>query len=367
MKQNALSLALAHTVMQRFPDPDTYPYRSWCYPQGFLLWGYIRLFEATGDERYAHYVRGYCDSHVDEAGHISGFTGESLDDIMAGCLLLWMVQQGAGEKYRLAVKRVCRAFDAYPRLLCGGFWHGRHLPGELWVDGLFMGGMFLARYDQIMGEDTGCLAEVVKQLTIAFDLCEKDGTGLLYHAYSENPHTPWRHPVSGKAQEVWSEGLGWYAMILVEVLELLPVDFPGRDQVLAQLEKLAAALVVVQHPLTGMWYQVVDKPRDRDNWCDISGTAMFAFSLHKAARLGFLARKYAQAARNALVGIAMNCRTGDDGLLDVHEACDGLPVQNCYDDYVYFTKTVNAKEAVAAVLWAAVEMDHFPETGGATE
>ena len=28
---------IASTVMARYPDPDDYPYRSWCYPQGFML------------------------------------------------------------------------------------------------------------------------------------------------------------------------------------------------------------------------------------------------------------------------------------------------------------------------------------------
>ena len=29
---------LAETIMRRYPDPDQYPYRSWCYAQGFMLW-----------------------------------------------------------------------------------------------------------------------------------------------------------------------------------------------------------------------------------------------------------------------------------------------------------------------------------------
>lgn len=367
MRESSLSLELARTVMRRFPDPDRYPYRSWCYPQGFLLWGYIRLYEASGESRYADYVRGYCDAHVDEQGNIEGFSGDSLDDMMAGSLLLWMVAQGAGEKYRLAARRIRRAFDGYPRLQGGGYWHGRMWPGEMWVDGLYMGLMFLARYDGIMGEDTGGMQEAVNQLTIASSLCEKDDTGLMYHAYSENPLTTWRHPVSGKAQEVWSEGVGWYAMILAEVLEIMPAHHPGREQITLQLSRLAEALIQVQHPVTGMWCQVVDKLRGRDNWCETSGTAMIAYALHKGARLGCLPERFTQMARRALEGIRMNCRPGEDGLLNVYEACDGLCVQDSYDAYIYYPKTVNAKEAVAAVLWAAVEMDWFPVKGGAKQ
>ncbi len=57
----------------------------------------------------------------------------------------------------------------------------------MWVDGLFMGLMFLTRYGKYVDDKEYCFDETVKQLSIVFDRCEKDGTGLLYHAYSANP------------------------------------------------------------------------------------------------------------------------------------------------------------------------------------
>ena len=113
---------LARTIMRRFPDPDAYPYRSWSYSQGFMLWGFIRLFEKTQDEEYFRYVRRYCEGHVNEAGEISGFSGISLDDIMAGSVLVWMYARTGEQKYRLACDRIRRAFDGYPRNANGGFW-----------------------------------------------------------------------------------------------------------------------------------------------------------------------------------------------------------------------------------------------------
>ena len=80
---------LAQTILRRFPDPDTFPYRSWSYSQGFMLWGFIRLYEKTGNKDYYHYVLRYCDAHVDDRGNISGFSGVSLDAIMAGSVLVW--------------------------------------------------------------------------------------------------------------------------------------------------------------------------------------------------------------------------------------------------------------------------------------
>ena len=41
------SVCLAETLLRRYPDPDSYPYQSWSYPQGFLLWGFIRPVSYT--------------------------------------------------------------------------------------------------------------------------------------------------------------------------------------------------------------------------------------------------------------------------------------------------------------------------------
>jgi len=46
-----------------------------------------------------------------------------------------------------------------------------------------------------------------------------------------------------------------------------------------------------------------------------------------------------------------------DGGLDVLDACDGLCVQDSYDVYVDYPRVPNAKEAVAAVFWAAVSVE----------
>ena len=47
---------LAAAIQKRYPKADEYPYRSWSYPQGYLLMGFIHLWEKTGDELYYQYV-----------------------------------------------------------------------------------------------------------------------------------------------------------------------------------------------------------------------------------------------------------------------------------------------------------------------
>jgi len=351
------STVLAETIMRRFPDPDGYPYRSWCYAQGFMLWGFIKLYEKSGEKRYLDYVMKYCEEHVADDGAVSGFTGCSLDDVMAGSVLVWAYVTTGLEKYKRACYNIRRAFDDYPRNSDGGFWHGRQLKGEMWVDGLFMGLMFLARYGKYIGDGEYCFAETVNQLRIVFARCEKDSSGLLYHAYCENSLAPWAHKVTGKSSDVWSEGLGWYARILAETLELLPKGQRGFDDLAAQLKKLHAALVKLQDEAGGLWYQVVDKPGHPRNWHDTSGSAMFVYSMGKAFRLGFAGEGTYAAAKKGFEGIKAKFAVGLDGLANIYDACNGLCVQLNYDAYVDYTRNVNCQEAVAAFLWAAAEME----------
>ena len=44
--------------------------------------------------------------------------------------------------------------------------------------------------------------------------------------------------------------------------------------------------------------------------------------------------------------------------MNIYDACDGLCVQTCYENYVHYPRNVNCKEAVAAVLWAAIAMEY---------
>lgn len=350
---------ISETILRRYPEADRYPYRSWSYPQGFLLWGFIRLYEKTGKQVYWEYILQYCDGHVGENGDIQGFSGISLDDIMTGSVLVWAYVKTGFPKYKLACENIRKAFDDYPRNGDGGFWHARNLPHEMWVDGLFMGMMFLIRYGKYIADEAYCFNEGVRQLTVVFDRCEKDGSGLLYHAYSEDRKARWAHPITGKSPEIWCEGLGWYGMILADALELLPKDHAGYDGLTMQMRKLVDGLSMVQDDSSGLWYQVVDKPGHPRNWHDTSGSAMFLYAVKKAGLLGIAERdKCDRMAAHAFEGIKTKCVLDAQGNANIQDACNGLCVQSCYDDYVDYTRNVNCQEAVAAFLWAAQIMEY---------
>lgn len=357
-----LSKQLAHTLMTRYPDPDQFPYRNWCYSQAFMLWGFVRLYEQTQDAQYAEYAMRYARQHTTESGDVVGFTGSSMDDMMAGSLLVWAYQHTGEDKYRQACRRIRAAFDDYPRTPDGAFWHSRRLVEQFWVDGVFMGQMFLTKYGHVVDDGAYCFDEAARQLIRVFEDCRKPGTGLLYHAWSADRKAPWANPETGLSPEIWSEGLGWVALMLAEALPLFSPEHPERERLLMQYRLLLDDLKAVQDADGGLWYQVVDKPDRPDNWCDTSGSAMFAYAILRAVQMGIVPEgEFMPCVQKAYEGLRTKVTTDAQGLMDIHDACDGLCVQVDYAHYVDYPRMVNAKEAVAACLWFFVAYESMME------
>jgi rhamnogalacturonyl hydrolase YesR len=358
------AVATAESIMRRYPDFRDAYFRPWTYVHGYVLSGFERLHRSTGDKKYLDYLKKYISSVVDEDGNLrytDRKTGKvtpvsltNVDNMMTGNAVVAMYEYTKEERYRRAAQRIRKALDTYPRNSDGGLWHARSLKGQMWIDGVFMSGMFLIRYGQSIGDRDYCYDEVVKQITAFAKRGRKGDTGLFYHAWSESPKTTkWADPKTGLSPEVWSEGLGWYALILVETLAVLPQEHPRRGEVVDILRRLAVDLRRTQDPKTGRWFQVVDRGDRPDNWTDTSGSAMFVYCLRRGIELGLLAKdEYEPVVQKGYRGIVDNARVNDEGLVDIYSACDGLGVQKDYGRYINYKRRVNAKEAVAGFLWA---------------
>jgi len=224
--------------------------------------------------------------------------------MMAGTMVVAVYEHTADLKYRLAAAKIRQAFEDYPCNSDGGFWHARSLPHEMWIDGVFMGQMFLTRYGAVIGDRDYCFDEATRQILILASHCRKGDTGLFLHAYDESRNAAWTDPATGLSPEVWSEGLGWYALVLVESLMVLPLDHPSRPQVVKILLTLVEGLRKTQDANTGLWYQIVDKGDRPDNWHDTSGSAMFLYTIQRAIDLGFVgAEKYGLSSKEDTRGL----------------------------------------------------------------
>jgi len=362
MAPRSWAIPLAETIMQRNPGTPHDRLAGWSYYQAYTLRGFEMLWHSTGDRRYLDFIKRQLDPFVDGQGHLQGVTLDWLDNTMPGHMLVALYEHTGDARYRSAATEIRRAFDDFPRNADGGFWHARSLPGEMWIDGVFMGQMHLMRYGASIGDGAYCSDEATRQIGIFAKHCLKGDSGLYLHAWAEQPDLPrvlperiarWADPETGLSSEVWSEGLGWYALILVETLALLPPDHPRRAEVRDIFRGLAAGLKRTQDGATGGWFQVVDKGDRPGNWIDTSGSAMFTYALQRGIELGLLQpQDYAPVVARGYQCIIANATVDEEGLVDIHGACDGLGVQQSYAAYITAPRVVNAKEAVAGFLWA---------------
>ncbi len=103
---------------------------------------------------------------------------------------------------------------------------------------------------------------------------------------------------------------------------------------------------------------VVDKGDNPLNFIDPSGSAMFTYSIQRGIQLGLLkAKDYMSVAQRGYHSLFPFVQVNERGLLDVIGACDGVTIKKNFVEYVTVPKILNAKEAVAGILWAAVIME----------
>jgi len=342
------AVRMANSVLARHPNPDTIASSNFSWEVGYAVWVLEKVWRSTQDPKYFAYLKKYVDQHVDATGKLSGFSASALDHFLPGYAILLLYEETQAQQYLTAATTIRNSFKTYPRNSDQGFWHSTGNPNQMWVDGVFMGQMFLVRYGHATGE-SAAFDEVVTQMTDIVNHCMKTN-GLLLHAYDESKKASWANPTTGLAPEVWSEGLGWYAVLIADVFDYLPVDHPGRPGLLDILGKLAAGLMANQDMKSGRWCQVVDKCTLSDNWNESSGTGMFLYLIKKSINQGYLdATTYGPAVNNAYQGLVQKATANSDGSVDIND-CSSIGVQGSYSAYVSKAKQVSPPSCVSSFI-----------------
>jgi unsaturated rhamnogalacturonyl hydrolase len=191
-----------------------------------------------------------------------------------------------------------------------------------------------------------------------------DETGLLYHGWDESRRQKWADPQTGRSLSFWGRAMGWYAMALVDTLDFVPTDHPRRAELLAILDRLAAAIVKVQDPGSGVWYQVLDQGARAGNYLEASASCMFVYAIAKGVRQGTLPPKYLDAARKAYLGIHGNLIEIDRrGLVNLNRICavaglGGHPYRDgSYEYYVGERIATNDYKGIGPFILASIELE----------
>jgi len=305
-------------------DPNKRP-ASWGYEEAVLLRGFENLWRTTGDQRYFDYAKKITDHFIGEDGSIRTYERQDYnsDQVTGGLQLLWLYRETRQEKYKKAADLLREQIAWQPRTREGGFWHKHKYPYQMWLDCMYMLNLYYAEYCHHF-QTPQHFDDVANQFIWLEKHTRDPKTGLLYHGWDESKSQRWADPRTGRSPEVWSRSMGWYVMALTDVLEFFPKKHPKRGQLVAILQRLAPVLAAYQDPASGVWYQITNKGAQPGNYLEASGSTHFSYALAKAARLGFVDKKYAAVAQRGFDGILKNFVDSDaKGLLHIHHSCSG--------------------------------------------
>src|SRR5512134_2981018 len=313
------SVRMVESTLQRYTLDDA----LWHYEHGLQVMAIQKSAEATGEARYMSFVFDWINRFVQADGSIRTYRVDeyNLDQINAGKLLFGTLDRTGDKRYRKALNLLLEQLRTKPRTRSNGFWHKKIYPYQMWLDGIYMAGPFLAEYARRFDEPEA-FDDVAHQILLIEEHTRDEKTGLLYHAWDESKQQRWCDPLTGCSKHFWGRAVGWFVMAIVDVLDHLPQDHAQRSALIAILDETAAAIVKVQDETTGLWYQILDLPERAGNYLEASASTMFVYAFAKGVRNGYLAQDYLLSARRGYHGVLQNLiKVDPHGSLTLEKVC----------------------------------------------
>jgi len=355
------SQRMAESLMRRHTPESA----RWAYEHGLMLKAIEQVCLRTGDDRYGRFVKNVIDLFVEPDGAIRTYqlADYNLDQINPGKVLFALYRSTGERRYREALRLLREQLQSQPRTRTGGFWHKRIYPYQMWLDGIYMAAPFLAEYARVFDEPAA-LDDVAYQILLVGSHARDARTGLFYHAWDESKQQRWAHPETGCSPHFWGRAVGWYAMALVDALDFLSQESPSRGLVLVLLNRLIQAVLRVQDPATGLWYQVLDQGARAGNYLEASASAMFVYAMAKGVRKGYLPETCLAAARAGFGGLVTRfIHTDDSGLVSLAGTCGGAGLggdpyrDGSYEYYVSEPVVLDDYKGSGPFILAALELE----------
>lgn len=361
-----MAIKMADSEIKQFPEPwsvDFNPKPVWNYTQGLIAYSMMKLWQENGNKTYLDYAKTYADKFIGEDGSISDFKLEdyNIDAVNSGKFLFDLYEKTKDDRYLKAIDHLRDQLKTHPRTSEGGFWHKKRYPHQMWLDGLYMGAPFYAQYAAHFNQPD-LFEDVVKQFVLVHKYTYNPKTGLNYHGWDESKEQKWADPNTGCSPNYWGRAEGWYAMALVDVLDFLPQNHPGRARILEILNLVAAGIKNYQDSKTGLWYQVLDQGAREGNYLEATGSSMFTYALLKATRKGYIDKTYRELAVKAYSGILKNLITNNaDGTISLTKCCSvaglgGNPYRDgSFEYYIREPVRDNDPKGVGPFIMASIE------------
>ena len=389
---------MTRSEMQRTPQSYLLDFSSkpkWSYVMGIELESMLDTYLAHGGDDILNYCQQYTDTMISADGTIRGYNllDYNLDNIRTGHFLTRMYQLNPESKNLMAIQTLMQQLQDQPRTKTDRvFWHKAIYAYQVWLDGIFMGLPFRCLTATTLQSEgtTTIYNDAVVQLLTTYERTLDPETGLNRHAYDETHHTFWADPQTGCSQHCWARAQGWFTMALIEILDALPQSYARRDEVIALLQKDLDAVIRWQDQESGVWYQVMDSPGKEGNYLESTASSMFAYTLLKAYRKGYLDTRYRDAGIKAYKGILRHfIRINADQTISLTQCCSvaGLgpaatpEVKEAMQQYnpkgtlnenrrrdgsyeYYLSEPIrdNDPKGIGPFIWASLEMEKLGKT-----
>ena len=373
--QEPYSIRMIRSEMQRNPDA-TYldgreGQRKWNYTTGLELKSFLDAAKRYELPEVVDYVRAWADTMATEKGEIYSYKKSNYNvDHICPARIYFDLHDMYGDqdkRYRRVTRKVREQLDSHPRTQSGEFWHKQVYPNQVWLDGFYMALPFYAEYTKRYApkeQRDSLFADIAHQFTAGAKNTYDPATGLFRHAWDESRSMFWCDPETGLSEHAWGRATGWYAIALVEVLDYMPKDHPGHQELVDQLNYLLEVLPKWADPQTGMWYQVLDCPEREGNYQEATCSIMFTYAFLKGLRRGYIDRSHEE----YILGLYPKfidrfIRENEDGTISMTDCCavGGLGgKQMRKGDFEYYLSEPiieNDCKGVGPFIWASLEWE----------
>jgi unsaturated rhamnogalacturonyl hydrolase len=337
------------------PQPGDFKLIS--YEWGVTYAGMLLAGEVTGDSTFTNYTAKRLQFIADVVPHYQKFVNarwpfgnpfrqiidpRTLDDAGSMCAAMIKAERaGLVHGLRPVIDRLIdHVHNKQFRLQDGTLARNRPQKNTLWLDDLFMSVPALAQMGKLTGERE-YYDDAVKQVLQFSDRMFVKEKGLYMHGWVQDME---EHPAFH-----WARANGWAIMAIIELLEVLPEDHPGRQAVLDLLRAHIRGLAACQSG-TGFWHQLLDRS---DSYLETSATAIYTYCIARAINRGYI-DPLAYSPVALLAWNAVTTKVNEKG--QVEGTCVGTGM--AFDPAFYYHRPINvfAAHGYGPTLLAGAEI-----------
>jgi unsaturated rhamnogalacturonyl hydrolase len=332
-------------------------FRLISYEWGVAYGAMLLASEATGDSKFREYTNKRMNLISDVTAYFKSVPAETLkgnnpvrsvlepralDDAGSMCAaMIKSLNAGARPELRPIIDNYISYISTGQfRLSDGTLARNRPLPNTLWLDDLYMSVPALAQMGRLENLEKYYDDAVKQVLQFSQRMFNKD-KGLFMHGWVEGMEP---HP-----EFYWGRCNGWAMLAITELLDVLPENYKGRQEIISLLRSHIRAIAELQSG-SGFWHQLLDR---NDSYYETSATAIFTYCIAHSINKGWIdARAYGPAA--VLGWNAVQTKVNAQG--EVEGTCVGIGMS--FDPAFYYNRPVNvaAAHGYGPVILAGAEI-----------